>query len=526
MARTGTRHRGRHGHPGAAAAVAALLLAGCGGGSDEGDTAASKNLAATTVAVAAPDWRACETVFPDGTVPSRVDGERYDCAVVRVPLDYADPKGKTLDLALRRRPADDARNRIGSLVIEPGGPGGSGVGAVPDFAGKLSAQVRQRFDIVGFDPRGVGHTRPTGSPPDAPALRCGGALATYFAHDLGDTTAAGAKALDAAAAAYARTCRDDPVFPLMGTMNVVRDVEVLRRAVGDARLTYLGVSYGTEVGIVYADLYPSHIRAMIIDGVVNPAQSGTTILVNQAISWNRGLERFFSWCAGNAGQCPMRDQAEGQFREMLARAHAAPARMDYKGTPIPLSTGWLTLVSVLSIYEPVAYPSLAVAIGAAAQTPADWDPMRAQASGLANSESLGPAVWTTCMDQPLPQGAAFEDIVAQAAAAAPLTGAVQANINRPCAHLPVAPDPVPTNYRAQGSPPIMVWGTTGDPATPFQSSKDVVAQLANASLFVFEADQHVAMGGGPGRKACVVDVQSDYLLTATLVPQKNACRGD
>ncbi|MDX3907010.1 MAG: alpha/beta fold hydrolase [Pigmentiphaga sp.] len=508
------------------ALIAALLSAGCGGGDDPVDR---KNQAATTVPVAAPDWQACETLFPGSGVSSQVDGDRYECAVIKVPLDYADPGGKTVDLALRRRPAGDAAGKIGSLVIEPGGPGGSGVAAVPDFVSKLSEEVRRKFDIVGFDPRGVGLTRPSGAPPGSAALPCGGALAEYFSHDLADTGAAASQALDAAAAGYAETCRDDAIFPFMGTMNVVRDVEVLRRTVGDAKLTYLGVSYGTEVGIVYADMYPSHVRAMIIDGVVNPAQSGDTILVNQAISWERGLREFFSWCAAQAdvNACAIRDDPEGKFKTMLAQAHAAPANMDYHGRPIPLSTGWLTLISALSMYggDPAGYQGIATAIGAAVQTPPDWTVLAAAASAQANTDSLGPAVWTTCMDQPLPGGIAFESIVARAAAEAPLTGAVQANINRPCAHLPVPADPVPTNYKAAGSPPIMVWGTTGDPATPLQSSIDVVAQLDNASLFVFEANQHVAMGGGPGKKACVVDVQSDYLLTAKLVPQASPCDG-
>lgn len=207
-------------------------------------------------------------------------------------------------------------------------------------------------------------------------------------------------------------------------------------------------------------------------------------------------------------------------------AQHQPATLDYKGKPISLSSGWVTLLPVLGIYETSNYPALAEIIHAATQPTPDWQQLQARASAFAGSESLGPSVWTTCMDQPLPRGDAYEATVARAIAAAPLTGAVQANINRPCAYLPVDPDPVRRDYKAQGSPPIMVWGSTGDPATPYENSRAVVAQLSNASLFTFVADQHAAMGGGPQRKACVVDVQSDYLLTANLRPQTASCLAD
>ncbi|NYT81067.1 alpha/beta fold hydrolase [Alcaligenaceae bacterium] len=282
--------------------------------------------------------------------------------------------------------------------------------------------------------------------------------------DLADVRPGASAVLASAAAAYANTCQSDPVMLHMGTMNVVRDLEVLRRAVGDAGLTYLGVSYGTEVGILYADMYPTHVRAMIIDGVVNPAHGGEDILVSQAVGWQKGLEAFFVWCKENAGQCLISADPEGGFRQMQALAHSQPATLHYKGGPITLSSGWVTLLSVL--------------------------------------------VWTSCMDQPLRRGDAYEAMVTRAAAAAPLTGAVQANINRPCVYLPVDPDPVRRDYKAQGFPAIMVWGSTGDPATPYQNSQEAVAQLSNASLFTFVANQHVAMGGGPECKACVVDVQS------------------
>lgn len=503
-------------------------MSACGDGQNPSeDPGAQKNHAATTFPVDAPVWQACDTVFPgDAGLALPQEAGRYECAVAKAPLDYAQPDGKTMDLALRRRAADDTRNRIGTLFIEPGGPGGSGVDAVPDFASKLSDEVRRRFDIVGFDPRGVGRTRPSGLPAGTPALPCGGGLGEYFSQDLADTRPGASAAMASAASAYAQTCRNDTIMPHLGTMNVVRDLEVLRRTVGDDKLSYLGVSYGTEVGILYADMYPTHIRAMIIDGVVNPAHSGEDILVTQAVGWQQGLEAFFAWCRDNGNACPVSADPESGFRQMQALAQSAPAMLDYKGKPIALSSGWVTLLSVLNIYETTTYPLLAATIDAVLQPTPDWGLLQARASAFANSESLGPSVWTSCMDQPLPRADAYESLVARAAAAAPLTGAVQANINRPCAYLPVDADPVPRDYKAQGSPAIMVWGSTGDPATPYKNAQEAAAQLSNASLFTFVANQHVAMGGGPRRKACVVEVQSEFLLTAQLLPQTAPCLAD
>ncbi|MGO4392142.1 alpha/beta fold hydrolase [Variovorax sp. M-6] len=508
---------------------AAALLASCGGSAPPAPYA-QRNIAATHAQVAAPAWQACERTFKDwkgAGAESDASVHPTECAVLQLPLDYLDTGGQTLQMALRRRPAGNPSERIGSIIIEPGGPGGSGVESVEDFADALSARVLQRFDIVGFDPRGVGRTRATGVDERIAALPCGGGLASYIANDLSDTRPANALTLEGAAKAYAQTCADNVILPHMGTMNVVRDVEMLRRALGDAQLSYFGISYGTEVGILYAELYPAQVRAMILDGVVNPAQSGADMLVQQAVSWQQGLQHFLDWCAVQTRDedCAIRSDPSARFQAMLNNARNDPGTLDFDGAPIALSTAWATLIPVLSIYNenPAVYAHLARVIDAASRAPADWHLLSQAASLAANAKTMGPTVWTTCLDQPLPPGDAFEAIVARAVAAAPLTGAVSANIQRPCAHLPVAPDPVPTHYAAHGTPPIMVWGTTGDPGTPWKSSAAVVAKLANASLFTFEAHQHVAKGGGPARRSCVVDVQSDYLLTATLVPQAGAC---
>lgn len=437
------------------------------------------------------NWQACE--------PSD-----YQCGHLHVPLDYRQPAGATLSLAVKRRPANLPQRKIGTVFIEPGGPGGSGVESLPVFASAVSQDILDYFDLVGFDPRGVGASN---------QLKCSAAITFYFGNDL---ALPNDPATDQAARLYARECGQDPVLAHMGTLNVVRDLDVLRRAAGDEKLTYFGVSYGTEVGIAYANMFPQRVRAMIIDGVVNPAQSGKAILINQAVAWNEALEKFFNWCAGTAS-CALAPDPRARYLQVLEQARAKPAMAQLNGQPFPVSTGWVTLASVLAVYDPQGYEGLARSLANALN--GDWSAYQQALPAFGASGAPAAAVWVTCMDQPLAAGAEFEALVKEAATRAPLTGAVAANINRPCAYLPVNPTPVPQDYSAVGSPTIMVWGTTGDPATPYLSSVQVTRQLHNAALFTLEADVHTAMG----HNACVIQEQSDYLLTAQVSDGKRVC---
>lgn len=448
-------------------------------------------------------WQACAPVG-------------YQCATLNVPLTYTDPSSGTVALALKRLPATNARERIGTLFIEPGGPGGSGVQALPEFVAGVSADVRQRFDVVGFDPRGVGQSvLLLDGEPEIAHQACRDDIALYFAHDLTQTDTPN-PSLDEAARDYATRCAHDPLLAHMGTLNVVRDLDQLRQATGDAALTYLGVSYGTEVGILYAHTYPERVRAMIIDGVVNPAIPGERILIDQAAAWNGALDAFFQWCDSRE-DCPLKPDARSAFLQVLERARQQPAAASVHEKPFGLSAGWITLGAVMSVYDPAGFPGLAQQLHNALQ--GDWSGFQQGLSAFAESGAAASAVWVTCLDQPLPTGSGFDALLAEAVRRAPLTGALAANINRPCAHLPVPASPVPPDYRAAGSPTIMVWGTTGDPATPYVNSVQVVKQLENAALYTLESARHTAMGANE----CVIRLQSDYLLHARLPEGKRVC---
>ncbi|MDQ4129626.1 MAG: alpha/beta hydrolase, partial [Actinomycetota bacterium] len=192
-------------------------------------------------------------------------GERFECATLTVPLDHDAPHGPTIDLAVIRLPAPPAATRLGSLVVNPGGPGGSGVEFVRAAAvDTFPTELRTRFDIVGFDPRGVGTSRP---------ITCGGSAGDLLALDLAPDDDGERRAVLNAAQRTARDCQvtDGAVLPHVSTADVARDLDLLRAALGDAKLTYVGYSYGTFIGSSYAALYPDRVRALVLDGAVDPA---------------------------------------------------------------------------------------------------------------------------------------------------------------------------------------------------------------------------------------------------------------
>lgn len=432
----------------------------------------------------------------------------YQCSTIQVPLDYAQPGGQLISLALMRRPADSPSQRMGSIVIEPGGPGTSGANPIfigNEFQNAVNADILQRFDLVGFAPRGVGATAPA----------CGNDFAYFIAGDLMNPAASAA--LDGSALAYAQECANDPMVRNMGTLNVARDVEILRRALGEGNLNYFGVSYGSEVGIAYADKFPQNIRAMIIDGIYNPGLGAEGILTSRIAGVTTGLQRFFTWCDTTPAQCPLYPDSQNKYEQLLERARTSPATVPFGNRPFPLSTGWISLMNLSLVNLPEGYPILAGEIASALA--GDWSTYVNGAAAAANG-GVSAGVWVMCQDQPAPQGAAFDALVQNAAAAGPLIGPFLVNMQRPCKFRSFPTEPVPADYTygSRGTAAIMVWGTTGDPATPYQSAVLAAQQLQNAVLFTLTADRHTAFGANP----CVKDRQSSYLLNA-IIPPGNTC---
>ncbi|MGH3784079.1 MAG: alpha/beta fold hydrolase, partial [Pseudonocardiaceae bacterium] len=261
-------------------------------------------------------WSGCSAF---ATTPS--DKKAYadpglQCAYLNVPLDYANPKGRVIKVGLLRRLASDQAHRIGSLVINPGGPGGSGMSTAASLADQITNNdVGQRFDFVGFDPRGVGSSKPqvvcrTSAERDAERLMNlnvdtspAGVAQTENqekADDAGCVTRTGQELLASGGTPETVSDTGKQVLENVGTRDVVRDMDVMRSALGDEKLTYLGYSYGTRIGTSYAEAFPKNVRAMILDGALDPKQDQISELLDQARGFQKAFDAFAAWCAGRA----------------------------------------------------------------------------------------------------------------------------------------------------------------------------------------------------------------------------------
>jgi pimeloyl-ACP methyl ester carboxylesterase len=484
----------------AAVLAAAALAAACSGSGSEGDPLASSTTASTEpptttttlLPLPVPEpiaWRGC--------------GGGFQCGTLTVPVDYADPAGPTLQVAAVRRPAGDPERRIGTLVVNPGGPGASGVRRVRRGF-EIAPEIAERFDIVGFDPRGIGDSTP---------ITCGGAVRGFRDQDLAPTTPAGQQALEAAAKAVADECAATEGVRLahLGTLDVARDLEELRMAMGEPQISFVGLSYGTLLGLLWAEMYPASVRAMVLDGVVRPEEDGTETSPEQL----RGIDRAFQAMADACAQdpaCPA--TADGGLVAAYDRLAAQLA-----GQPGTTRTGitQLRYAVFMATYGSEHWPALWRAL---------HDGLRGDRSGIAalaaQYEGLvayTPFLLVTCLDTPhaTTPGAWARD-ASRAAEASPRFGAALANELLPCAFLPESPYR-PHPIRAPGTPPILVVGSTGDVATPYDQAVAVAQELAHGVLLTVELQGHIAIDASD----CADEAIARYLVDGAVPAPGTRC---
>jgi pimeloyl-ACP methyl ester carboxylesterase len=418
-------------------------------------------------------------------------GSGYECAKLRVPLDYSRPGGKQLKISLIRLKATG--EKTGSIVLNFGGPGMSGVDALKANKAIVSASVRQRFDVVSFDPRGVGGSSP---------VRCLGTLGldALFATDPTPDDRAEVKASKQWSKAFAKACAANAGKQLLahvGTGETARDMDVLRAALGEARLTYLGWSYGTYLGARYADLFPRRIRAMVLDGAENPSQTGPEFARSQQLGFKVAMESFLRDCFAAKG-CPFRKHtvsaALRKLDALYRRADRAPLRNVYDGRQVSEAIVRTGVMSAL--YSTASWPYLRKALSAAFKGDgtyllglADSYNGRRPDGTYANQYEALAAI--NCLDHPESR----------------------------CPYWPVKGTRFTRKVRAEGSPPIVVVGTTRDPATPYKLAKDLAAQLSKGVLLTNDADGHTAYRGG---SSCLERQIDRYLITAR-APRPGAC---
>ncbi len=459
------------------------------------------------------------TPVPSLAPPSPVSwndcGGGFQCGIVDVPRDYADPAGPTVRLALIRLPATDPAHRIGSLVLNPGGPGESGVDFVRQAAGTMFAKsILARFDIVGFDPRGVGSSTP---------IRCVDNLDHFIPEDATADTPAELADLESGAKTFASECgtRNADLLPYLSTENVARDLDEIRAALGDAKLTYLGFSYGTLIGEDYAALFPARIRAMTLDGVVDPALGEAAFRRDQAVAFEASLDAFLSDCSSRPS-CPFysRGLAASAFDSLMRRIDQHPIPSTRLGRePVGPTQAWDAVTE--SLYAQAAWPVLAEALAEARNGDASLllllgDPLRGRNPDGSYSNLIDAYDAVTCLDWPAPRDpAAYTAMASAFTRVAPRVGRLFAFNDLPCAYWPVPPARTPGPVSAPGAPPIVLVGSTGDPATPYAWAQSVSRQLPSSVLVTRVGQGHT----GYLVSTCVAKAVDAYLLSlATPAP--------
>ena len=467
------------------------------------------------------------------------DTATFSCAVITVPLDYANPKGETISIAVKKRAATGGHAQ-GALFINPGGPGDSGVSFAERAGNAFSPDLLNAYDIIGFDPRGVGSsTAITCSSDDdsssstAEPSTSAGATASPSA----GTEASGGESYEEWAESTRQSFQElteqcashtEPAALLdhVDTVSAARDLDILRALAGQEKLNYLGFSYGTYLASVYAETFPGNTGRMVLDGAIDPSLSLAEQGLGQAKGFEQALRTYVDYCQNSTG-CPLSggtDAGVQQIRDLITSANSTPLAT---GDPNRTVTG-SDIVAALSEY---LYT-----------TEQNWEPLnkaldqainhRDGSAFVASEEQEtsskddggGAFQAVTCLDYPVEGdkttwAAQYE----QAKREAPVFADSAVGMDLVCSVWGHNGTRKPTQIHARGAAPILVVGTTGDPATPYAWSKSLAEQLDSGQLLTWEGNGHTAYGGDA---SCVNDAVDAYLISGTMPKKGLTCHGN
>lgn len=448
----------------------------------------------------------------------------FECANAQVPLDYREPQGKTITLAVIRKKAADQSKKKGTLFLQPGGPGNSGVDFVRGNYADLPAALRDSFDVFGYDVRGVGRSSQVQCWDDA----------TYTQAVTAAKGVPGPDAYEPAvrqAAEFDKACQDNAgdLIPYVGTAYVARDIDLLRQALGEDQLTYYGRSFGSYIGTVYASMFPDRVRALALDGAYDPVHYSYQPYKYdrpQYLALDGAMSRFLDWCKADQATCGFGDgDPRGAFEKLKA---------DLDANPVPTANGGLangyTLVYRLMFNintGKVIWPSFGEALRKAQQR--DNTSFLLRPPSPASFDFLNPNVVVECVDKDYPKNPALlKRQVTKNARLAPLLGPAMAYGPPTYDHQHATactqwtgehPSRYQGSYRARGSAPILVIGNTGDPDTPYQDAVALSHRLDNGRLLTFDAEGHTAFN----RSVCATDAITGYLLDLKVPARGTTC---
>ena len=506
-----------------------LLATGCTGPWPSGDPGQPVGAPAVAEPGEPAEWRPCPELLtdllgdiaPPGLIDQLNRRTSYECATVAVPQDWDQPQApERFELALVRARSTDQRDRIGSLLINPGGPGGSGVDAavflsLGPLLGGLPDAITSRFDVVGFDPRGVERSSPVECLTDAE-------LDEIFGSDPDPVSQADFDAAVAETRQRAESCgaKYGQTLGLYSTRQTAHDLEALRQAVGDEQLTYLGFSYGSLLGAVYAQLYPERIRAMVLDGAVDPQQDMVAATEGQARGFERALDNFTDWCEGS-DECPLQPDARTAIADAIESARSSPVT-GQNGRDA--TAGWVFWAVVSTLYARQLWPQLAAALEQLDGGDASGVLQLADAYTRRSTDGSYPNMFDAnvainCADETTEVTVEqIRDLQQQWRQDYPIFGAPLAVSALGCLGWPAEPDPYPTGT-AEGAAPIVVVGTRGDPATPYESTARLADMLGVGVVVTWEGDGHTAYPDTP----CIVEVVNAYLIDLTVPEDGTTC---
>ncbi|MEV8551346.1 alpha/beta hydrolase [Streptomyces glaucescens] len=505
-----------------AVTVSALLLASLLAGCSD-DTAEDEDLARQQL-----DWKDCPApsrAQGGGTPPSPLpNGEEWQCATLKVPRDWDDPEGDTIGLALiRARASGDEDRRIGSLIFNFGGPGGSGVTTLPAF-GNDYAHLRTRYDLVSFDPRGVGRSAPVLCEDDQQ-------LDAFFQQDATPDDAAERTELLENVRDFNEACEKNSakMLPHVLTTDAARDMDLMRQVLRDDELHYFGISYGTELGGVYAHLFPRNVGRAVFDAVVDPTQTPEQGSLGQARGFQRALGNFAENCVSKAEDCPIGDSAqdvEDRIAQLLRNLDSRPIDGIF---PRELTQTAATSGIAQALYSQEFWDYLTEGLDQAYDGDGQVlmllsDTMTGRRTNGEYSNLTAANVAISCADdRPRYDAAHVERRLPEFRRASPLFGEYLAWGMVGCVDWPVPGAAEHPDVSAPGAPPILVVGNTGDPATPYEGARKMARALGQGVgvELTYEGQGH---GAYDSKNKCVQDAVNGYLLDGKVPAAGTVCR--